>query len=113
MEPLVRLIHEGYTTQSQVATLINWMLQTGDTARPEVFLRELAQQSPHYKELFMTAAQRLEQQGIEKGIEKGMHLGEQRAKQEVARSLLKMGLAPHSVMEATGLSESAVAQLAS
>jgi predicted transposase/invertase (TIGR01784 family) len=117
MEPLVTLILAGYTTESQLATLINWMLQTGDSAQPQVFLREMAQQSPHYKELFMTAAQRLEQQGIEKGIEtgrrEGIRLGEQKAKQEVARSLLKMGLPVQSVIEATGLSESAVAQLAS
>ncbi len=113
MESLVTLIAAGYTTEGQLATLINWMLQTGDTARPQAFLREMAQQSPHYKELFMTAAQRLEQQGIKKGRREGIRLGEQKAKQEVARSLLKMGLPVQAIIEATGLSERALAELAS
>jgi predicted transposase/invertase (TIGR01784 family) len=72
----------------------------------------MAQQSPHYKELFMAAAQRLEQQGIKTGCREGIRLGEQKAKQEVARSLLKMGLPVQAIIEATGLSERALAQLA-
>ncbi len=64
----------------------------------------------------MTAAQRLEQQGIKKGIktgrQEGIRLGEQKAKQEVARSLLKMGLPVQSIIEVTGLSERELAELA-
>jgi predicted transposase/invertase (TIGR01784 family) len=81
-EHLVTLLIAGYTTDEQLVTLMNWMLQTGDTARPEAFLQELARRSPQHEEILMTIAQRLEQKGLEKGlekgIEKGIQLGEQR-----------------------------------
>lgn len=45
----------------QLVTLMNWMLQTGDTARPEAFLHELARRSPQHEDILMAIVQRLEQ----------------------------------------------------
>lgn len=93
------------------------MLQTGDIAEPRAFLEELARRSPDYEETFMTAAQKLIQEGLEKGLEKGMQLGrtegiqlgeEQGRKAEavkIAHTMLKNGLDRATVIKMTGLSE--------
>lgn len=60
-EHLVPLLIAGYTADEQLVTLMNWMLQTGDTARPEAFLHELARRSPQHEDILMTIVQRLEQ----------------------------------------------------
>ncbi|SMG61668.1 Rpn family recombination-promoting nuclease/putative transposase [Cedecea sp. NFIX57] len=52
---------------TKLIALMNWMLQTGDTARPEVFLQALARWSPQREDIFMTIAQKLEEKGLEKG----------------------------------------------
>lgn len=63
-EHLVTLLIAGYTTDEQLVTLMNWRLQTGDTARPEAFLQELARRFPQHEEILMAIAQRLEQKGL-------------------------------------------------
>lgn len=98
---------------------MNWMLQTGDTARPEAFLQELARRSPQHEEILMTIAQRLEQKGLEKGLEKGIQLGEQRgiekgereATLKIARTMLQGGIDRNTVMDMTGLTEDDLAQI--
>lgn len=116
-EHLVTLLIAGYTTDEQLVTLMNWMLQTGDTASPEAFLQELARRSPQHEEILMTIAQRLEQKGLEKGIEKGIQLGEQRgiekgrsegereATLKIARTMLQSGIDRKTVKAMTGLIE--------
>ncbi len=68
-EHLVSLLIAGDTTDEQLVTLMNWMLQTGDTTRPEVFLQELARRSSRHEEIFMTIAQKLEQKDLEKAVQ--------------------------------------------
>lgn len=116
-EQLVTLLLTGYTDDERLTTLLNWMLQTGDIAEPRAFLEELARRSPDYEETFMTAAQKLIQEGLEKGLEKGMQLGrtegiqlgeEQGRKAEavkIAHTMLKNGLDRATVIKMTGLSE--------
>nr|WP_313906436.1 Rpn family recombination-promoting nuclease/putative transposase [Salmonella enterica] len=112
-EHLVTLLVAGYTTGEQLVTLMNWMLQTGDTTRPEAFLEKLARRSPQHEEIFMTIAQKLEQKGLEKGLEKGIQLGEQRgiekgereATLKIARTMLQSGLDRNTVMAMTGRTE--------
>ena len=112
-EHLVTLLIAGYTTDEQLVTLMNWMLQTGDTARPEAFLQELARRSPQHEEIFMTIAQKLEQKGLEKGIqlgeqrgiEKGRSEGEREATLKIARTMLQNGIDRNTVMTMTGLAE--------
>ncbi|MEL5362095.1 Rpn family recombination-promoting nuclease/putative transposase, partial [Serratia ureilytica] len=107
----------------QVISLIHYIIQAGESANAEEFVRELALRVPQHEEELMTIAQQLEQKGIEKGIEqgiqKGIQLGEQRGiekgrnegKLEVARTMLANGLDRDSVMKMTGLTADDLAQI--
>ncbi|ARJ43179.1 hypothetical protein B1H58_14845 [Pantoea alhagi] len=112
---LVTLLMADYLSSPQVMVLIQYLIQAGESADAEAFVRELALRVPQHGDALMTIAQQLEQQGIEKGIEKGIQLGRQQGrnegKLEVARGLLKMGMSRESVLEATGLTEDDLAQL--
>jgi len=98
---------------------MNWMLQTGDTVRPEAFLQELARRSPQHEEILMTIAQRLEQKAREEGRQEGIQLGEQRgiekgereATLKIARTMLQNGIDRNTVMKMTGLTEDDLAQI--
>ena len=59
----------------------------------------------------MTIAEQLKQEGLEKGIQPGRQEGRNEGKLDVARRLLEMGMPSESVLEATGLSETALAQI--
>ncbi|ABX84782.1 putative transposase (plasmid) [Yersinia pestis Angola] len=72
-----------YLSSPQVMALIHYLLQAGESADSEAFVRELAQRVPQHGDALMTIAQQLEQKGIEKGIQ----LGEQKGKLEVGVSL--------------------------
>ncbi|MBO1551350.1 Rpn family recombination-promoting nuclease/putative transposase [Yersinia pseudotuberculosis] len=115
MEQLVTLLLAGYTNNEQLTSLMNYMLQVGDTAAPENFIRELARRSPQHEEVLMTIAQKLEQKGIEKGRLEGIQLGEAKGRQEgkleVARTMLANGLDRDSVMKMTGLTADDLAQI--
>lgn len=119
LEQLVTLLLAGYTNNEQLTSLMNYMLQVGDTAAPENFIRELARRSPQHEEVLMTIAQKLEQKGIEKGRLEGIQLGEAKGRQEgvlegkleVARTMLANGLDRDSVMKMTGLTADDLAQI--
>lgn len=119
LEQLVTLLLAGYTNNEQLTSLINYMLQVGDTAAPENFIRELARRSPQHEEVLMTIAQKLEQKGIEKGRLEGIQLGEAKGRQEgvlegklqVARIMLANGIDRDSVMKMTGLTADDLAQI--
>ena len=123
LEQLVTLLLAGYTTNEQLVSLMNYMLQVGDTASPETFIRELARRAPQHEEVLMTIAQKLEQKGLERGLEKGrlegIQLGEAKGRQEgvlegklaVARTMLANGIDRDSVMKMTGLTGADLAQI--
>lgn len=115
MEQLVTLLLARYTTSDQLASLMNYMLQVGDTAAPEAFIRELARRVPQHEEVLMTIAQKLEQKGLEKGrlegLQQGIEKGERLAALKIARSLLDSGLDLATVMNATGLTADELAQI--
>ncbi len=127
LEQLVTLLLAGYTTNEQLASLMNYMLQVGDTVSPETFIRELARRAPQHEEVLMTIAQKLEQKGLERGLEKGrlegrqegIQLGEAKGRQEgvmegklaVARTMLTNGIDHDSVMKMTGLTAADLAQI--
>ncbi|QZE29690.1 Rpn family recombination-promoting nuclease/putative transposase [Pantoea ananatis] len=124
IDKLAPVILAGYLSSSQVISLVNYLLQAGETADADLFVRTLAQRVPQHEDALMTIAQQLEQKGIEKGLEEGLQLGEQRglvkgrsegersAAQKIARTMLQNGL-PHSlVAEMTGLSDDDLAQIA-
>ncbi|MCB8815264.1 Rpn family recombination-promoting nuclease/putative transposase [Desulfosporosinus shakirovi] len=69
---------------------------------------ELAKEiSLERSEVFMTIAERLITEGMEKGIEKGMEKG----KLEVAENLLRLGMGVDMIMKATGLSEEEIRKI--
>lgn len=118
-EHLVTLLIAGYTTDEQLVTLMNWMLQSGDTARPEAFLQELARRLPQHEEILMTIAQRLEHKAREKGrmegrvegLVEGRTEGEREATLKIARAMLENGIDRNTVMKMTGLTEDDLAQI--
>ncbi|NMM74480.1 hypothetical protein BSF37_22040 [Serratia marcescens] len=120
---LSAILLAGYLSSPQVISLIHYIIQAGESANAEAFVRELALRVPQHEEELMTIAQQLEQKGIEKGIEqgiqKGIQLGEQRGiekgrnegKLEVARTMLANGLERDAVMKMTGLTAEDLAQI--
>lgn len=119
VDQLAELWKAEYNTPEQKETLLNWLVQTGDTARPRVFLRELACRLPEEKELFMTIAERLKQEGQAEGHMKGRvegrmegrAEGEKRARLEIALAMLKKGMDPAIITETTGLTSEELAKI--
>lgn len=116
---LSTILLAGYLSSPQVISLIHYIIEAGESADAQAFVRELALRVPQHEDELMTIAQQLEQKGIEKGIEKGIQLGEQRGiekgrnegKLEVARAMLDNGLDRDSVMKMTGLTAEDLAQI--
>ncbi|EPU8538085.1 Rpn family recombination-promoting nuclease/putative transposase, partial [Yersinia enterocolitica] len=106
-DQLVMLIASGYTTEDQLKAAINYIIQVGDTADPEAFLRSLANRLPQHEESLMTIAQKLEQ----KGETRGEARGEKNATLKIARTMLANGLDRATVMKMTGLREEELAQI--
>ncbi|HHL2458529.1 TPA: Rpn family recombination-promoting nuclease/putative transposase [Yersinia enterocolitica] len=106
-DQLVMLIASGYTTEDQLKAAINYIIQVGDTADPEAFLRSLANRLPQHEESLMTIAQKLEQ----KGETRGEARGEKNATLKIARTMLANGLDRATVMKMTGLSDKELAQI--
>ncbi len=115
LDQLVILIASGYTTEDQLKSAINYIIQVGETAEPEVFIRSLAHRLPEHEESLMTIAQKLEQKGEARGIVKGRVEGRVEGAQEtalkIARTMLANGLDRATVMKMTGLSEEELTQI--
>lgn len=116
---LATLLMADCLSSSQVTVLIHYLLQAGESADSEAFVRELAQRVPQHGDALMTIAQQLEQKGIEIGRQEGIQLGEQRgiekgereATLKIARTMLQNGLDQNIVMQMTGLTEDELAQI--
>ena len=127
VDRLAPILLAGYLSSSQVISLVHYIVQAGETADAEAFVRELALRVPQHGDALMTIAQQLEQKGIEKGIqqgieqglEQGIQLGEQRgiekgereATLKIARTMLQNGIDRNTVMKVTGLTEEDLAQI--
>lgn len=105
----------GYLSSTQVISLVNYIVQEGETADAKAFGRELAERVPQHGDAPMTIAQQFEQKGVEKVIQQGSPLGEQRGiekgKLEVARTMLQNGIDRNTVIKMTGLTEEDLAQI--
>ncbi|EEJ7181869.1 Rpn family recombination-promoting nuclease/putative transposase [Salmonella enterica subsp. enterica] len=119
VDRLAPILLAGYLSSSQVISLVHYIVQAGETADAEAFVRELAQRVPQHGDALMTIAQQLEQKGIEKGIqlgeqrgiEKGRSEGEREATLKIARTMLQNGIDRNTVMKMTGLTEDDLAQI--
>ncbi len=92
-------------SSSQTLSLVNYIIQAGETTDASAFVRELAQRMPQHEVPLMTIAEQLKQEGELKGKREGMLEGELKGKLDVARSLLKMQLPRDTILQATGLTE--------
>ncbi|PHI32030.1 Rpn family recombination-promoting nuclease/putative transposase [Budvicia aquatica] len=116
---LVYLLSLDYYTDEQLRTALNYLIQVGNTADPDGFIRELAEQSPQHEDVLMTIAQQLEQrglekgrqEGLEKGLEKGRQEGEKEAALKIAQSMLDSGYDNEIVKKMTGLSLDELTQI--
>ncbi|RLM03357.1 Rpn family recombination-promoting nuclease/putative transposase [Gibbsiella quercinecans] len=112
---LATLLMTDYLSSPQVMALIQYLVQVGESADSEAFVRELAQRVPQHGDALMTIAQQLEQKGIEKGIQlgrqEGRNEGKLEGKLEVARTMLQNGIDRNTVMKMTALTEDDLAQI--
>jgi len=100
---LITLLLTENMTGQQLASLINNLIQVGETSDGEVFVRKLAQRVPQHEDQLMTIAEQLEQKGIEKG--------EREATLKIASAMLQNGIDRNAVMKMTGLTEDDMAQI--
>lgn len=119
LDNLATLLLTEHMTGQQLVSLINYLVQAGETSDAEAFVRELAKRVPQHEDELMTIAQQLEQKGIEKGIEQGIQLGRQEGRSEgereatlkIARTMLQNGLDHNTVKKMTGLTDDDLAKI--
>ncbi len=119
LDQLATLLLGGNTTQEQLISVINYMLQAGETRDPATLINTLASRVPQHEETLMTIAEQLRLEGEQRGIQKGLQLGEQKGRQEgereaalkIARTMLASGLDRAMVMKMTGLTETELEQI--
>lgn len=113
---LVRILTLGYTSPSELKTLLNYLVQAGHTADPAAFLSSLASSTRDHqqKETLMNIAQYLREEGMAQGLNQGLAEGiEKGIEQEalrIARTMLENGIEPTRVSELTGLAPDIVEQ---
>lgn len=119
LDQLTTLLLGGNTTQEQLISVINYMLQAGESRDPAALINTLASRVPQHEETLMTIAEKLRLEGEQRGIQKGLQLGEQKGRQEgereaalkIARTMLDSGLDRTLVMQMTGLTETELQQI--
>ncbi|CAI1962976.1 Putative transposase, YhgA-like [Serratia quinivorans] len=115
LEQLVTLLLAGYTTNEQLTSLMNYMLQVGETRNPGELLSTLASRVPEHEDTLMTIAEKLREEGRQKGHMEGWQEGRQEGEHEaaikIACAMLDSGLDRDSVMKMTGLTADDLAQI--
>ncbi|WP_250378359.1 Rpn family recombination-promoting nuclease/putative transposase, partial [Escherichia coli] len=105
VDRITTLLVRGFTNDSQLQTLFNYLLQCGDTSRFTRFIEEIAERSPLQKERLMTIAERLRQEGHQIGWQEGMR----KQAIKIALRMLVQGIDRDLVLAATQLSEADLA----
>lgn len=111
VDRLVSLLVTSTANDSQLQTLLNYLLRYGNVSHVSAFIHEVAERSPHHKEKLMTIAERLRQEGhhhgLQEGIQQGLEQGVQKGTQEealrIARMMLENGIDHNLVQLITGL----------
>ncbi|TRD59960.1 hypothetical protein FG700_023315, partial [Salmonella enterica subsp. enterica serovar Infantis] len=67
VDRITTLLVKGFTNDSQLQTLFNYLLQCGDTSRFTRVIEEISERSPLQTERLMTIADRLRQEGHRTG----------------------------------------------
>ena len=113
VDRITTLLVRGFTNDSQLQTLFNYLLQCGDTSRFTRFIQEIAERSPLQKERLMTIAERLRQEGHQIGWQEGKLEGLQKGKVEgmheqaikIALRMLEQGFEREIVLATTQLTD--------
>lgn len=107
VEQIVSLLLTGLTNDSQIKTLFNYILRTGDAPRFSEFIREVAERSPQHKEHLMTIADRLHEAGLQKGrlegLQEGLIEGRRDEALRIAHTMLADGIDICTVQKITRL----------
>lgn len=123
----------GFTNDSQLKTLFNYLIQSPGAPDVGRFIQEIAQRVPQHKEAFMTNGEILQkmlrrigkregrkeglakgleeglEKGIVKGLEKGLREGKHAEAVRIARTMLAEGMALEIVQKITGLTADDIA----
>ena len=109
VDRITTLLVRGFTNDSQLQTLFNYLLQCGDTSRFTRFIEEIAERSPLQKERLMTIAERLRQEGHQIGWQEDKLEGLHEQAIKIALRMLEQGFDRDQVLAATQLSEADLA----
>jgi predicted transposase/invertase (TIGR01784 family) len=89
-------------------TVIRYILST----RKDVPIDEVKERLPvEGRKEFMSVADQLRKEGLEKGLEKGLEQGKKSEKKETAKRMLHLNMDMEQIIAATGLSENAIKEL--
>lgn len=99
--------------------LMGYIVERGNTSDAKKFLYQIAEKATDYREVVMTIAEQLRQEGRQEGFQlgeqKGMQLGEQKGEKnasvKIARQLLSNGVDRSIVKMSTGLSDAEIDNL--
>ena len=110
-----------YKSSEYLLRVLEYILATGndETATADEVIDVFQQALPEQGEKFMTFAQQLReegmqkgiQQGIEQGMQKGMEKGMEKGMRQVAENMLNHGYSPNKASKLSGLSLEEVEQL--
>jgi len=110
-EHLACLLLQGYTTGQQLRTVINYLVQAGNSVDHGALIRVLAKKAPQHKDILMTIAEQLRQEGHSEGFQKGRSEGHLEATMRIAHAMLNQGMERAQIMQLTGLSEEVLTAL--
>lgn len=108
-EHLVSLLALGYTSSAQLKTLLNYLLQAGNTGNPAAFLQAIASRTSDnlHKETLMNIAQYLREEGMAQGRAEGI----QHEAMRIAKAMLEHGMEAEVVTKLTGLAPEVIEQV--
>lgn len=101
LDSIVTLLSYNYYTDTQVVTMMNYLIQEGNAASPRTFITDIARRTEKHEGTLMTIAEALKQEGIVEGIQRGEHA----ASLKIARQMLSSGISRDAVKTCTGLSD--------
>jgi predicted transposase/invertase (TIGR01784 family) len=119
IEHLATLLLKGYTTDKQVRSLMEYILQVGETGDFKTLITTLATQVPEHEETLMTIAEQLRQEGETHGLlrgrqegrQEGEQIGREKAQLDMAKKMLSSGAESSYILEMTGLTAEQLTKL--
>ncbi|WGL94095.1 Rpn family recombination-promoting nuclease/putative transposase [Arsenophonus nasoniae] len=103
LHEIAKLLSYDYYTEKQAVTMMNYLIQEGNTENPQKFITDIAKKSKKHEGAFMNIAQGLIQEGIQKG-----KLEEKTA---IAHQLIKNGVSSKIIKLSTGLTDAELNKL--